>query len=114
MRDLTTDELREACEAAGLMPQPLTKPEMWGCCVTAGGCSVFAYQNDPMLPAYVASLLVTKVRERELNFVRAMIESCWQDGGDTCDMAGDERHVVYATDAQRIRAALAVLREVAP
>ena len=93
--------LRIACDVAGFV---INKAEgLEPCDWWARGWRDYA-SNDPALPAYVASLLVAKVTDlddyhlREESFGNIM----WRQGCDEPD---------FATDTQRIRAAMEVLRK---
>ena len=95
MTDLTPEELRAACEAAGLE---------WD----DGWCAASAYQwrgesrqtiyhpQDPALPAYVASLLIAKVREMA--------------DADLEPMEYFQHETWLATPTQKIRAAMEILK----
>ncbi len=113
---MKTEELRRACEVAGLIFHPGNArahvPDFWvapkseSAATTYGGFDGnFGWEeSDPALPAYVASLLVAKVRERGLD-AKYHVQLC------DFRISGID-HVEYwasATDEQRIRAAMEVL-----
>lgn len=59
---MTPEQLREACEMAGLIVSDIATGHGWKVRPYSNNF-VWRY-NDPALPAYVAELLVAKVRER--------------------------------------------------
>lgn len=104
MSGLTDEELRAACEASGLVEHDHL-PGHWlaklaaPCGHLRPGDTVSFHQQNPALPAYVASLLVTRVREERDWYADELYKL-------TGTVAGDP---FVATDAQRIRAAMEVL-----
>ena len=99
MTDLTDDELRAACEKAGLEVHEGNT----GALVETPLAYVYTHEMGPagdMLRAYVASLLVARVRKTHASDILEQYED---------ELMWQLVHGVFATDAQRIRAAMAVL-----
>ena len=104
---MTNDELREAAELAGLIVEPFVEisgGERWGSRILSKSRDMYIYWNDPMLPAYVASLLVAKVKADASHRSTFRTKTWYSDDANYQGMA-------FATDEQRIRAAVAVLKE---
>lgn len=97
---MTLDELRAACERAGLRYYSTPGPH-W----KVQGNHTALRPDDPWLLSYVASLLVAEVREGD-EFMGDMEYRLLIEHPDQVLMA--------ATDQQRIRAAMAVLSPAPP
>jgi len=106
---MTDEELREACEAAGLRPIAPEDDDVPWLEYTNEGGDCLAYDHPALLP-WVESLLVAKVRANP-TAIRALpqelVDGEWQQY-DTADLA---RCLFAGTNKQRIRAAMAVLKE---
>lgn len=97
--------LLKCCEAAGLEVRDKAISPGWEAGKHEPGCVWWWDDDDPALPAYVASLLVEKVRE--------LPHESWSNYYQRINiMQNKETPYVpdyLATDEQRIRAALEVL-----
>lgn len=92
---MTPEKLREACKMAGLQVFDAGAGQM----VNTGFSTMFL--EDPALPAYVASLLLAKVRSAALHeqYMSALLD----------ELPGPhlgEPSAMLATDEQRINAAM--------
>lgn len=99
---MTHEELREACEMAGLERLVSgTNPYY------TDGTEYCWHEKNPALPAYVASLLVEKVRDRGKGWFYYTALMCEVDA-----LATEARDIAsLSSDEQRIRAAMEVLRK---
>ncbi len=114
MTELTSEELRAACEMAGL---GLTSE--WGgrwavyAPVGESGAQVRMLHNHPALPAYVAELLVGKVRDQGWMLLAendtVLLWNCWdRNKSETLRYDHDAAEGMPLSSAL-IRAAMAVL-----
>ena len=106
---MDSDELRRACAQAELVQ---LEDGRWALSEVdeetgerTGTFSWAWYEDDPALPSYIASRLVEKVRERdkEWGMQHALAHQL-------TDNTGDCEYHCMATDEQRIRACMEVLK----
>ena len=101
---MDADLLRRACVMAGLITR-MRAFVGWEAGISMPNADRWYDNNDPALPAYVASRLVAMVQKDELRQFRYQSAMAHEVGAGI----GFSARAMFATDEQRIRAALKVL-----